>query len=148
MATAPIKHTARLFQTIIAGGVAIFSVNSDGLVWPSNLQSQADPIIAAFDDSDAAQAAADNLSARSAALDEIDNNRNAELKLLRASAAVLVDEINNLRDWITSFKVAVAGASTLANLKTAVAALPDMPDRTLAQAVTAIKNKITGGSVD
>ena len=69
-------------------------------------------------------------------------------KLLRASAGVTIDEINALRDWITSFKAAVAAATNLANLQTRVAALADMPDRTLAQAKTAIVAKIDSGTVD
>lgn len=69
-------------------------------------------------------------------------------KVLRAEADVLLSEINILREWIASFKTAVAAATTLANLKTGVAALPDMPDRTLAQAKTAILNEISAGTVD
>ncbi len=69
-------------------------------------------------------------------------------KVMRAEAAVLVDEINALRDWITAFKAAVAAATTFANLQTRVAALAAMPDRTLTQARTAIQAKITAGVVD
>jgi len=69
-------------------------------------------------------------------------------KLFRAEGAVLVDEINALRQWITSFKAAVAAATTFANLQTRVAALASVPDRTLSQARTAIQTKITSGSVD
>jgi len=58
----------------------------------------------------------------------------------RALAALLLSEINALRSWITDFKAAVAGAASLANLKTAVAALPKMPDRTRTQAIQAILN--------
>ena len=76
------------------------------------------------------------------------NDRDKLGLLHRAVASVLVDEINALRDWITSFKAAVAAATSLANLQTRVAALADLPDRTLAQARTAITNKITGGTVD
>src|SRR5690349_1919944 len=107
MATAPIKHVGRLLTTIVTGGVAIVSVNSDAVVAPSNLQAQADPIIAGFDDSDAAQAAFDNIQARASAVDELDTNKGDTLKLLRAVAGIAIDEINALREWIVSFKAAV-----------------------------------------
>lgn len=62
----------------------------------------------------------------------------------RAIARLMVDEVNFLRQWVMSFKVAVAGAGSLAALKTAVAALPDLPDRTYSQARTAVRNLIDG----
>ncbi len=67
---------------------------------------------------------------------------------IRAAAGVLVDEINALRQWDMSLKAAVAAAVSLANLQSLVAALPSLPDRTLAQAKTAIQNKITTGAAD
>lgn len=70
------------------------------------------------------------------------------LKLLRAVAAVLVDELNIARGWTVSFKAEVAAAASLADLKTRVATLPTLNDRTLAQAKTAILNKIASGDVD
>ncbi len=62
-------------------------------------------------------------------------------QILRAEALVLIDEINALREWITSFKAATAAATSLANLQTRVAALASMPDRTASQAKTAIVAK-------
>jgi len=67
---------------------------------------------------------------------------------LRALAKLTIDEINDLRQWIAAFKVQVAAASTLADLKTRVATLPATPDRTLAQAKTAYKNLIAGASLE
>ena len=64
---------------------------------------------------------------------------------LRAETAIvqtLVDEINVLRQWLASFKVEVAAASNLADLKTRVATLPATADRTYVQARTAIRNRI------
>jgi hypothetical protein len=66
----------------------------------------------------------------------------------RAIVLTLVDEINLLRQWITSFKAAVAASSSLANLQTRVAALASVPDRTPVQAKTAITNKIDSGAAD
>lgn len=68
--------------------------------------------------------------------------------VLRAIASIVVDELNDIREWIVSFKAATAAATSLANLQTMVAALPNMADRTLAQVKTAIQNKIDGGTVD
>lgn len=68
--------------------------------------------------------------------------------LQRALADIVKDELNILRGWIVSFKSEVALAITLADLKVRVAALPDLPDRTLSQLRTAIKNRIDSGSVD
>ena len=148
MANPPIKHLTNLHSSIVAGGVPIVSINSNAIVSPDNLQAQADPIIAAFDDSDAAQASRDNISARAVADILIDSNKGAELKLLRGAAAVLVDEINIVRQWTVSMKAATAAATSFANLQTRIAALPTLNDRTLQQAVTAIKAKIDAGTVD
>ena len=62
--------------------------------------------------------------------------------LERAFAELVKDEFNALRDWLTSFKAAVAGAGTLAALKTSVAALPNTPARTTAQLKTALVNAV------
>jgi len=61
---------------------------------------------------------------------------------LKALVILTMDELNTLRDWTVDFKSAVAGASTLAQLKTAVAALPTLNDRTLQQLRTALENKV------
>jgi hypothetical protein len=66
----------------------------------------------------------------------------------RAVALSVLDELNNLRSWITSFTGAVAASTNLADLKTRVAALPAMPQRTIAQAKTAITQKIDDGTAD
>lgn len=60
----------------------------------------------------------------------------------RALALVVMDEINLLRQWVTSFKAAVAAAATLADLKTRVAQLANLPDRTAVQAKAAVVTKI------
>lgn len=66
----------------------------------------------------------------------------------RAVALILIDEINNIRQWTGSFKAQVALASSLADLKTRVATLPNMPDRTLQQFKTAYTNKIDNGNAN
>ena len=67
-----------------------------------------------------------------------------ESRALRACLKVTIDEINNLRQWITAFKAATAAATSLADLKTRVAALADTPNRTYNQARTAITSVIDG----
>jgi len=59
----------------------------------------------------------------------------------KAIILTLIDELNLLRDWIVAFKVQTAAATSLANLQTRVAALPDMPDRTVPQAIAAVRTK-------
>ena len=66
----------------------------------------------------------------------------------RGTLLVAVDEINLLRQWLVAFKAEVAAATSLADLKTRVATLPNMPDRTVAQARNAIHAKIDAGEVD
>lgn len=101
-----------------------------------------------FDWSDTAHATWENSTGRTDGVDAVENDHTAVYKTLRGTAAVLVDEINILRQWIVAFKVEVAAAASLADLKTRVAALPNLPDRTLTQAKTAIKAAITAGTVD
>ena len=64
-------------------------------------------------------------------------------KLMTAYSDILKDEFNHVRSWITDFKVEVAAATSLADLKSRVAALPNLPDRTLAQLKTAMTNRIS-----
>jgi len=140
-----IVNITDLDAQIRAAGIAIDGISSNGTISPASLQTQAQPIIDAFV---ANQTAAQNLQARADAIDRLDNDKTDLLKLQRAEAGIAIDEINAIREWNMSLKAAVAAATNLANLQTRVAALPDMPDRTLAQAITALKNKINGGTVD
>lgn len=52
-------------------------------------------------------------------------------------------EFIKLREWIRAFKVEVAAATSLADLKSRVAALPAMNDHTLSQLRTQIENRIS-----
>lgn len=63
-------------------------------------------------------------------------------RIHKAAALVTMDEINILRQWDQSFKAAVAASTSLADLKTRVAALPAMPDRTATQIVNAVTAKL------
>ena len=84
-------------------------------------------------------------AAKAAATNSIDLNPGYQQ---RAIALMAIQEINALRDWITSFKSAVAAATSLANLQSRVAGLADMPDRTLSQAKQSYKNLLAGTTLD
>lgn len=62
--------------------------------------------------------------------------------LLRAYAQVANDESNLHAQRITAILDAIDGAANLAQVKTAIAAIPDVPDRTLAQTKTAVRAKL------
>lgn len=100
-------------------------------------------VIDAFDWSDAAQDLWEHSKQRAAAKAAIDKVDDLE-RLVRAVVKRVVSEDNRFADWITQFKAATAASSTLANFKSGVAALPDTPDRTYAQARTALMNDIDG----
>ncbi len=116
-------------------------------VSPANLQTTAQPFINAFDGSQTAQDAwtLRVTDYQSHALPYM-ANPDPDARAYRAIAAIMVDEINTLREWIVSFQAAVAAASSLANLQTRVAALPNLPDRTLAQARSAFISRVSSGT--
>lgn len=69
-------------------------------------------------------------------------------KLQRAAVLALVDYLNALEGWISSFTAAVAAATSLSNLQTRVAALSVPPAITAANAKAAVQAKINGGAAD
>jgi hypothetical protein len=143
---------ARLDVAIKAAGIAIEGVSGPVggpiRVSPASLQATAQPIIDAFDWSQAAHDAWLATLDRSAATVAIDDDRTPPYKVLRAIVVLLLDEFNALRQWDMSFKAEVASASNLSDLKNRVATLPNLPDRTRVQAITALKAHIDSGSVD
>jgi hypothetical protein len=110
-----IIHVARLSQALTTAGVAIVSVNQDGIVEPANLQAAADPIIAAFDDSEAANNTFLNSQARTVASEDIDSNKNPINKELRAAASLVVDEVNLLRDDVIGIASQTWDPASMAN---------------------------------
>lgn len=147
-----IALTLRLDSTIRAIPIAIDGISgvvspydpTTVIVSPSTLQEQCQPTINAFDGSQQAQDAWTALQKQNAAI-EFMTDLDEYSRSYRAVAAVLVSEINILREWIVSFQAAVASATTLANLKTGIAALPNLPDRTLSQAKTAFISNVNQG---
>jgi hypothetical protein len=57
----------------------------------------------------------------------------------KAAIKLTVLELNKLRAWVRDFKAAVAAATSLADLKANVAALPDMDTYSKAQVEAALK---------
>ncbi len=150
-----IQLTDKLFSELQNAALAIDGISGVVSPWnpatvavqPSNQQSSAQATINAFDGS---QGAYDTWVATvtQAQKDAVTFMQRLEAnpKAYRAIAALALDEINTLREWIVSFQAAVAAASSLANLQTRVAALPNLPDRTLAQAKAAFINKVNSGT--
>jgi len=64
--------------------------------------------------------------------------------LLEALTMIIMSEVNVLRSWISDFKSEVATATSLADLQSRIASLPDTPDRTVQQLVDAIDTELSG----
>ena len=110
-------------------------------------RSAAQSALAAFDWSQTAQDAWELQQRRveaKAALAEA----KAESATLRALLLIVLDEFNLHSAKTNAILTAIDNAATLAALKTAVAAITDLPTRTAAQLRTAIQNKIDAGDVD
>lgn len=114
--------THRLFTAIKAAVPSVTNIRIGTLgvagsveVFPASEQAAAQPIIDAFDWSQAAQDSFDNTQARSAANSAIDNNKDALHKLLRAVAAVMVDELNILRDDVIGVASQTWDPASMAN---------------------------------
>lgn len=136
-------HNALLKLRPSAAGAQWTMVNDDfsTIVWNStqtipSQQEVTDTILAT------------NVAERSDAVANLLNSRTERNKLIRAILMVILDENNNTRQWLADFKVEVAAATSLADLKTRVAALPNMPNRTATQFRNAVQNKINSGEVD
>ena len=64
----------------------------------------------------------------------------------RALALMVLEESNLHAERITAILDAIDGASSLAQVKTAIALIPDVPQRTSAQLRAAFKTKLVNGS--
>lgn len=78
----------------------------------------------------------------------LDATDNELADLLRAIVLADVDGHNNTRAWIRSFVAATAAASSLADLKTRVAALAPTPDFALPTVRGQIKSHLDTGEAD
>jgi hypothetical protein len=76
-----------------------------------------------------------NRDAIANSLDFVDN-------VERATLLVLLDELNSHADKFNALFAAIAAGTSLADLKTKVAAVGNYPQRTLLQLKTALRNKL------
>jgi hypothetical protein len=102
-------------------------------------KTAAQNVVNTFDWSAAAQLAWQNLQARTAAVAVLTSDPSFQYKVSRAIALLTAS-------WITQFYAAVAAATTLADLKTRVAALPDVS--TPAKVLALVQAQISGGQAD
>lgn len=77
-------------------------------------------------------------SARDAVAAQFDNAEDT----FRAFALTVLDELNLHAERITAILDAIDAASSLGDVKTAVAAINDVPQRTIAQMKTSVRNKL------
>lgn len=117
-------------------------------VVPTAQATCANTALAAFDWKQSTQDTWDLAHLRSDAATRIATDTDAEAKVYRAIAAVLVDELNLHALKVNAILDAVDAATSLADLKTRIGAIPDYPQRTPIQIITAIQNKLAGGTVD
>ena len=86
----------------------------------------------------AAVDAAELEAQKDAVADEFDR----AMTVMRAFGEVLVDELNARADTINAILDAADNATNLGTFKTAMLAIADYPQRTLAQLKTAVRNKL------
>lgn len=89
-----------------------------------------------------AQRAARDAELLSAARDAAASQFQQQEDVLRAFMLLVMDEFNAHGAKVNAILTAIDNASTLANLKTAVAAITDLPTRTEQQLRTAIRSKL------
>jgi len=77
-------------------------------------------------------------SSRDKSVTELDQVEN----ILRAFVLVLMDELNLHAATVTAILNAIDGAASLADVKTSVGAIADLPQRTNGQLKTSIRNKL------
>lgn len=65
-------------------------------------------------------------------------------RLIRALALMILDEFNAHTTFEASMLAAIAAAASLADLKTRMAAIVPVPQRTTVQLIAAIKTKVAG----
>ncbi|NIT58334.1 MAG: hypothetical protein GWN00_19535 [Aliifodinibius sp.] len=62
--------------------------------------------------------------------------------VMRQLTVLTMNEINTIRQWLMSFKAEVAAATSFADLQSRIASLIDLPDRTLQQIRTQLRNNL------
>jgi predicted DNA-binding transcriptional regulator YafY len=149
---------ARLSNTIKAAGIPIDGASGDSAAVRIDFKpeatapqrAQAEAIVAAFDWSDAAHQvwlAQQEKASASEALDRgvLQSASQAE-RIVIALAQMILDEFNTHSAQTSAMLAAIAAATSLADLKTRMALVSNIPQRTQQQLVNAIKAKINGGA--
>jgi hypothetical protein len=85
---------------------------------------------------------------RNAAKDALASNEQQSNALIRAVVLLMLDEFNAHSAKTNAILDAIDGATSLANLKTAVSAIANLPIRTNQQLRIAIENKLDAGDAD
>lgn len=75
---------------------------------------------------------------------QFQDDQQAQNVAFRSLVKLIVDENNLLRQWIADFKAVTAAAGSLNALKTGVAGLPNVPQRTYQQAKNALNSLVDG----
>jgi hypothetical protein len=114
------------------------------MVWDTGINNIRAKVAADY----AAEAAALVIALRNLAKDALDNNRDFLLKVDRAVLMAVNDAINQANTRFNSLRSQILAATSLANLQTRVGQVEALPTRTDAQAITAVKDRITGGTVE
>lgn len=129
----------------VAAIAVIVSGSEIGIVFTRDLTAPEQTTLAGLVDAHVPWTAAQILAAVKEEAKAMYDRLDAMFRLLRGAMGMVVDENNLLRARLRDQDTAVAGASSLAALKTAwatVATASPMPDRTDAQARTALRNRI------
>jgi hypothetical protein len=144
-------HTERLYEAIIAvcpiGSMSVDTQNQTVELIPDIGATQAqidaaNAVIAAFDWSQTAYDAWLATKVRLQAQNALDAAKDLSMRVDKAVAQIMLQEINTLRQWIADFKTQTAAATNLANLQSRVASLPNLTQYTEQQLLTAIRNRI------
>jgi hypothetical protein len=96
---------------------------------------------AAIEEMTGPEKTAADLAALKASRDAIVQQLDQQEDILRWFAGMVVDEFNAHSDKTNTILSAIDNAASLAALKTAVAAIQDLPTRTMQQVRSAIRNK-------
>lgn len=113
-------------------------------------RTAAQGVVDTFDWSQAAQAAFDLAQGRMAAsaLTTATISTNQLAALVRTVVLLILDELNTHSSTVTAILNAVDAATSLVDLKTRIALIADLPQRTKSQLLTAMTNKIAAGAAD
>lgn len=150
------RNIARLDALLRAAGLPVAVVSGvQGVVRVDYLsgataqqRTQGAALVSSYDWSATADATFGAKQQKALAAEQVDNGElqaaQASERLYRAIVLLLLDELNAHSTTEAGIVAAVAAATSLADLKTRMAVVATVPQRTIAQMVGAIKSKIAG----